>query len=423
MRIQNGARDPHLVKDIDEKEPTFPKDTLRPGAGWFLRQIDFPTALEYEIFRQKVVRIDEHLDLVLQVQGTFHSEMALQHFPVDVQNLAFIFTVTCAAEGIVPVKFKLSPDLVASVQKDTFALSNLWRLHNRALVELDVNQPMPETTYPALKVNTLVMRRPVYFLLNVIVPLALLTFLSLLQFLLPGQRSGTNVTFRITYSVTILLTTATYKLFIASALPIGLAYMTLLDKYVLFCFLLQVGLVTETAIMGSLTLTAGNGADACMHPTTDASMTSSAEPGLPRWSTSKYDFILGCVSLAVFIIGHIYFIAESRWASVVPLAREMHRFDMVQHSQRETAEDDESFTRGQHQNFSKYRDQTTRSKRAANVPQRSTLAFGTSKASAEWDIDGSREWEKQTASGERHIIPQFQNDNGKKSNPVEVLGV
>jgi hypothetical protein len=48
------------------------------------------------------------------------------------------------------------------------------------------------------------------------------------------------VTFRICYSVTILLTTATYKLFIASALPAGLAYMTLVDKYVMFCYLLQV---------------------------------------------------------------------------------------------------------------------------------------------------------------------------------------
>ena len=421
MRIQNGALDPHLVKDIDEKEPTFPKDTLRPGAGWFLRQIEFPTALEYQLSRLKVVRIDEHLDLVLQVNGTFHSEMTLQHFPMDVQNLAFIFVVTCAAEGIVPVKFKLSPDLVASVQKDTFALSNLWRLHNRALVELDVNQPMPETTYPALKVNTLVVRRPVYFLLNVIVPLASLTFLALLQFLLPGQTSGSNVIFRITYSVTILLTTATYKLFIASALPIGLAYMTLLDKYVLFCFLLQVGLVTETAIMGSLTLTAENGADSDFERT----VTLTRNEGLPRWSTSKYDFILGCVSVAIFICGQVYFIVYAYWASTVPLQREMQRFDKVQHSQREeTIDDDESFTRGQQQNFTKYRERS-RSVRSANVPQHASLAFGTPRMFPESDTSRDTSSDTSTTSvlkaGERQIIPQFQDDNGKKSkSPVEV---
>ena len=166
------------------------------------------------------------------MSGTFHSNMALHNFPVDVQCLSFLFTITCAKEGIVPVDFQISPGLVASVSMDTFGLSNLWQLHDRVLVEPETNKPMPETSYPALRVSTLVVRRPVYFYINVIVPMASLTLLAHLQFMLPGEREGTNVTFRICYTVTILLTTATYKLFIASALPIGLAYMTILDKYV-----------------------------------------------------------------------------------------------------------------------------------------------------------------------------------------------
>ena len=101
-------------------------------------------------------------------------------------------------------------------------------------------------------VSALVTRKPMYFFVNVIIPMSTLTFLALLQFLLPAERLGTNVTFRITYSVTILLTTATYKLFIASALPVGLAYTTLLDEYVLFCYLLQVMVVSETAVVGAL---------------------------------------------------------------------------------------------------------------------------------------------------------------------------
>ena len=152
-----------------------------------------------------------------------------------------VLACNCAREGIVPIQFNArADDVVATVSKETFALSNLWSLHDRAMLSQEEVQPMPGTTYPAIRVSAMVARLPVYFYINVIVPMSTLTFMALFQFALPGEQRNSNVTFRITHSITILLTTATYKLFIATALPIGLAYMTLLDKYVLFCYLLQV---------------------------------------------------------------------------------------------------------------------------------------------------------------------------------------
>ena len=59
LRIRNGASDPDLVADIDDKEPQFPRETLRPGAGWFLRQLDLPTALDHRLIDSKVVQIVE----------------------------------------------------------------------------------------------------------------------------------------------------------------------------------------------------------------------------------------------------------------------------------------------------------------------------------------------------------------------------
>ena len=55
MRIPNGARDEDLLLGLDESEPEFPVDTLRPSCCWFMHQIDFPTALDYEIINRKVV--------------------------------------------------------------------------------------------------------------------------------------------------------------------------------------------------------------------------------------------------------------------------------------------------------------------------------------------------------------------------------
>ena len=326
LRIKNGCVDHDLLKDIDESDPKFPRDTQRPGASWFLRQIDLPTALEHRMVDLKVVIAGSDIDLVFKVTGTFFATMQLQNFPVDVQRLCMVIAVNCASEGIVPVKFDLTKDAAVTVAKGSFALSNLWGLHDRALVEHDAVEPMPATTYPALRISTLVWRKPIYFLVNVIVPMSSLTFLGLLQFLLEGERESTNTTFRITYSVTILLTTATYKLFIASALPIGLAYMTLLDQYVLFLFMLQVAVVTETAVVGS------------------SVMRSEASSWLPAWATSPGDLAAGAFCLAIFLLGHMWFFCRW-WSASSVVDEQIETFAMAEHNRSQSEAGLMQFTR------------------------------------------------------------------------------
>ena len=114
---------------------------------------------------------------------------ACRHYPVDVQRLSLVMCVNCANEGIVPVRFNLWGEMVVSVSKDTFSLSNLWELHNRASIEHERITPMPETTYPALRLSALVVRRPLYFYVHVIVPMSSLTFLALLRMHARGNRT------------------------------------------------------------------------------------------------------------------------------------------------------------------------------------------------------------------------------------------
>ena len=61
LRCINGAMDTDLLKDIHEDNPQFPKATLRPGAGWFLHQIDFPTAHEHSASRRPTATVTQRL--------------------------------------------------------------------------------------------------------------------------------------------------------------------------------------------------------------------------------------------------------------------------------------------------------------------------------------------------------------------------
>ena len=130
LGIPQGALDSDLVRDLNEDEPAFPADTLRPGANWFMRQIDFPSSLDFQIVTQKVVKMRDDLHLVLKLTGTFFQAMELSNFPFDIQRLSMTIAFNVAKEGIVPIAFSDRPTdgAVLSVNRDMFALSNLWTL-------------------------------------------------------------------------------------------------------------------------------------------------------------------------------------------------------------------------------------------------------------------------------------------------------
>ena len=297
LRIENGALDRDLVRDLETHDilgnkidPAFPSDTLRPGATWFLKQIDFPTSLHHEILMEKVVTMKNHLDLCIKLSGVFFEQFELDDFPFDKQRLTIVVAFNVAKEGIVPIEVE-SPGASSalSINVDTFALSNLWLLFPILGCKRTVVEPMPNTTYPAYRISCAVERRPGFIITNVFLPMATLTFLSLMQFMLPGEHDMAAM--RVTFSVTILLTAATYKLFVSTTLP-AVGYMTLCDQYVMACFMLQAFAVAEGAIIGGLNFNKGLETRAAW---------------LPKFTTSLGDFACFVLASVFFVAFHVYF--------------------------------------------------------------------------------------------------------------------
>jgi len=345
LRIPHGGMDSDLVRDLDQPDPQFPADTLRPGAMWFLKQLDFPTSLDYSILTEKVVKLKTHLDLVLKVSGTFFEQMELADFPFDVQRLTVTLAINTATEGIVPVAFSgmgSGRSVALSINLKTFAMSNMWRLYPHLGVSRTTIEPMPNTTYPALSVASLVQRRAAFVTSNVFLPVGVLTLLSLLQFLLPGDFDASGI--RITFSITILLTSATYKLFVSTTMP-AVGYMTLCDKYIMYCFLLQAAVVAEGAICGALVFKS------------DDAPTESPPSWVPRFATSVGDYIAFLCCAAFFVAFHLHFALRSLLQRRRKLAYELGLFELCE------AHMDASPTA--QQAFDDYRETTSRVSSAA----------------------------------------------------------
>ena len=88
-----------------------------------------------------------------------------------------------------------------------------------------------------------VTRKPGYYVWNVLMPMLFISAISLGAFEAPRE----EVPDRLSVSMTMLLTAVAFKLQISASTP-QIGYLTLLDKYVLYCFFLIAGVCLENIL-------------------------------------------------------------------------------------------------------------------------------------------------------------------------------
>lgn len=294
--LKGAAQEDDLCADLDPNSTAFPTDGTRPGVGWYLNQIDFPTAASYSIYSKKVSQLDKNdLHLTIDVIGTFYESMELQNYPMDVQKLTMVVSFNCAKEGMVPIEFDSTALKSAAffINRDTFALANIWILRPGLVVEKAEVNPMPARTYPALTVSVLVERQPFTLFVNVAVPVSTLTLLTGLNFFIPLDDYQT----RLANATTLMLTSAAYKLVVATQLP-EVAYMTLLDKYVLSCYALMAFVVAEGATVPALRLQ--------LRVFAQEVNASIAESSADTKQQDIFDFACACAFVGAYVLLHLY---------------------------------------------------------------------------------------------------------------------
>ena len=142
-------------------------------------------------------------------------------------------------------------DSIKTVDTENFALSNVWRLRPSVGVEdKEIRMHELDLTYPGLRFVLCVHRRPGYYIVNVVVPTGLIVLLCACQY----QIAAEDVADRMSVSLTLLLTTIAFKLVTSSMLP-AVAYLTLLDRYVSLCSLLNFLAVLAAAVAGNFVAT------------------------------------------------------------------------------------------------------------------------------------------------------------------------
>ena len=207
-------------------------------------QIDINNALSYTKLEEKVLVDGDDCCINIRIEGEFYEKLELQNFPFDVQGLKLDITVNTRTTGPVPVALSAAPNLVPGVILEGFQVDNLWRM--------DTTQTQIEGTsenlgavivtpfiwgrrgrqFPCMRLTMKVHRRPTFYTVNVVCPMASFVMLSFTQYPIPYTDSPD----RLSITLTLVLTAAAYKFAVSSLVP-TISYLTLLDYYVLFSWL------------------------------------------------------------------------------------------------------------------------------------------------------------------------------------------
>lgn len=184
-----------------------------------------------------------HLQRSQRVTGILKEEMTLHHFPFDQQKLSFTLNMS---RGLGPILLvKPAPVDTASFAIQNFKLSNVFDVvYGDKVFVGDVNSA---NASKVVRFELVLERRSEYYLTNVALPAAIITYLSFITYA-PVEGGGLmDLSSRLQIVSTLLLTCVTFKYNVASQIP-QVSYFTLLDTYVFVCFVITCAITLENAL-------------------------------------------------------------------------------------------------------------------------------------------------------------------------------
>jgi len=192
---------------------------------------------------------DGEISFKFNIKATFGEEMELGFFPYDLQKLSLVFSTPIPLrrkDGTEVLKFGLS-DHPSVIQMKNYRLGKVWHLFKKVTMhikESDMADSTSLTIRPIVEISLCVARTPMYYTSNIELPMALITGLSFTV----AAISKDDVADRLGVTLTLLLTAVAYKLMMSDSLP-NVAYLTLLDKFLLGCFAFLALLSAEVALV------------------------------------------------------------------------------------------------------------------------------------------------------------------------------
>uniref|UniRef100_A0A8C4NFV2 Cholinergic receptor, nicotinic, alpha 1 (muscle) n=1 Tax=Eptatretus burgeri TaxID=7764 RepID=A0A8C4NFV2_EPTBU len=169
-----------------------------------------------------------------------YCEIIVTHFPFDQQNCSIkLGTWSYDGTNVYIIQEKVQPDLSMYTESGEWVMKSY-----RGWTHYVYYICCPDTPYIDITYHFVMQRLPLYFIVNVIVPCLLFSFLTGLVFYLPAD-SGEKMTL----VINVLLSLTVFLLVIVELIPSTSSAVPLLGKYLLFTMIFVITAITITVMV------------------------------------------------------------------------------------------------------------------------------------------------------------------------------
>ncbi|XP_073529222.1 acetylcholine receptor subunit gamma [Phyllobates terribilis] len=184
--------------------------------------------------------------------------VVVTYFPFDWQNCSMVFqSQTYNANEIELLLTVNKGETIEWIEIDpqAFTENGEWAIkHMPAKKIIDHRHTPDDINYQAIVFYLIIQRKPLFYIINIIVPCVLISFVSVLVYFLPAKAGGQKCT----VSINILLAQTVFLFLIAKKIPETSTAVPLIVKYLTFLIVVTITIVLNAVVVLNISLRTPN---------------------------------------------------------------------------------------------------------------------------------------------------------------------
>lgn len=184
----------------------------------------------------------------------------ITYFPFDYQNCTLVFrSQTYSAnelEIILAVDAETNKPIEwVDIDPEAFTENGEWAIKHRPARKLINSRYSPDDLeYQEISFNLVIQRKPLFYIINIILPCSLISSLVVLAYFLPAQAGGQ----KLTVSISVLLAQTVFLFLIAQKVPETSLNVPLIGKYLIFVMSVTTLIATNQIVVLNMSLRSPN---------------------------------------------------------------------------------------------------------------------------------------------------------------------
>ncbi|KAL4635957.1 acetylcholine receptor subunit gamma [Arapaima gigas] len=184
--------------------------------------------------------------------------ITVSYFPFDWQNCSMVFqsqTYSASEINLILTSMESQPIEWIVIDPEAFTENGEWAIRHRPAKKLiHKQQSVDDLEYQQLVFFLIIQRKPLFYVINIIVPCVLISSLGLLVYYLPAKAGGQKCTM----SIATLLAQTVFLFLIAKKVPETSQAVPLIGKYLMFVMSVTTILVMNCVIVLNVSLRTPN---------------------------------------------------------------------------------------------------------------------------------------------------------------------